>query len=293
MVQDLQNPFRNANKGQYNAHLKQPAQQEDPSQGGLSLSPDAYAFMQLASAVISLQNGPFAMLMGMLGSLMNGALGQLNAGQMGMPMTNPGFGENGVRAGGCSPNCSSSASAVDAPKVAAGQTKELKEGETVRGANGTLLTWGQGDNVDVKYKDKNGQTKTISVKDGMISFDGGTPKKLENTGQLLRLPNGDVIGLGNQQTANGGKDLCRVVMADNTDKVACSPPSATNIYDVEQLERRYTSMEGGGISMNVRSASFQTPYGMANFASTSLNVFLGHPVTRVYSEQLLRLTGAK
>lgn len=286
---DLSNPFRNANNGQYNAHLKETS----PAQGGLQLSPEALGFLKLASTAALLQGGPFGMLMGMFGSLLGGLMNGLGAGQHPMAMENPGFGDKTRRADSSRTRKIPMSQDASAPKVAPGQTKELKEGETVRGANGTLLTWGQGDKVDVKYKDKNGQTKTISVKDGMISFDGGAPKKLENTGQLLKLPNGDVIGLGNQNSANGGKDLCRVVMADNTDKVACSPPSATNIYDVEELERRYTSMEGGRISMNVTSASIPTPYGMANFASANIDVFLGHPVTRAYSEQLMRLTGAK
>ena len=272
------NPFRNANVEAYNnPHHGQ-------NQGGLSLSAEAMAGMRMMAMVGCLMTGDFGQLMGLMG------MGQANgAGQRPCSTSCPGFGERGV--GG--PPTENAPSVANAAKVGKGQTKELKEGETVRGANGTQLTWGQGDNVDVKYKDRNGQTKTISVKDGMISFDGGKPQKLENTGQMLKLPNGDVIGLGNQNTGNGGKDLCRVVMADNPDKIACHPPQATNIYDVEQMEHRQTSMEGGGVSMNFNTASFQTPMGTANFASASMQVFMGHPVTRVFTEQLMSHIGAK
>lgn len=288
--------FRNANNGQYN-NVAQP-EAAQPSQGGLSLSREAFQMMGMMTLMSAMMGGDFGFLLNMLSSFGQMARG---AQQAALPGGHPGFGERG--AGECAGAHGShraheaahaqQASEVGGPRVAAGQTRELKEGESVRGANGTQLTWGQGDNVDIKYRDKNGQTKSISVKDGMISFDGGTPRKLGNTGQLLKLPNGDVIGLGNQNDSKGGKDLCRVVMADNADKVVCQPNNATNIYDVEALERRYTSMEGGGISMNVTSSSYQTPYGMVNTASASMQVFMGVPVTRAWTEQNLHLAGAK
>lgn len=245
-------------------------------QNSCSLSAEALAGMRLPSLVGMMMGGDFGQLMALMGQG-NGS------GCQAVDASCPEFGKGGVAGPPTESGC----------KVSPGQTRELKEGETVRGANGTQLTWGKGDNVDIKYKDKTGQTKTIKVKDGMISFDGGKPQKLENTGQLLKLPNGDVIGLGNQNTSDGGKDLCRVVMADSTDKVACNPPQATNIYDVEQMEHRQTSMQGGGISMSLNTARFDTPMGTASFASASMQVFLGHPVTRTFTEQLMSLAGAK
>lgn len=247
-----------------------------PQQNCCSLSAEALTGMRLPALAGGMMGGEFGQLMALMRQG-NGAGGQV------VEASCPGFGERGV-----------AGSAGEAGyNVSRGQIQELKEGETVRGANGTQLTWGKGDNVDIKYKDRSGQTKTISVKDGMISFDGGKPQKLENTGQLLKLPNGDVVGLGNQSTNGGGKDLCRVVMADSADKIACNPPQATNIYDVEQMEHHQTGMQGGGISMSFNMASFDTPMGTANFASATMRVFLGRPVTRTFTEQLMSLTGVK
>lgn len=296
--------FRNANNTTYNNQAAG-AEAGHASQGGLSLSREAFQMMGMMTLMSAMMGGDFGLLMNLLNSF--GQMARGGQEQAAISGGRPGFGERGAAGCGGNGGCGGSHAAHEAghsqgaretqaaagSRVAKGETKELKEGETVRGANGTQLTWGQGDNVDVKYKDKNGQTKSISVKDGMISFDGGTPRKLENTGQLLKLPNGDVVGLGNQNDNKGGKDLCRVVMADSADKVVCQPDNATNIYDVEELERRYTSMEGGGISMNVTSSSYQTPYGMVNTASASMQLFMGMPVTRAWTEQNMYQTGVK
>lgn len=234
--------------------------------------------MQMSRMMNSLMGGGFGQLMNMFGPGFNGCA-SLRAG-------NPGFGQT---------RGTSSRPAVNgqnAAQATRGQARELKAGETVRGANGSLVRWGQDGNVDITYKDQNGQNKNINVKNGMISFDGGKPRKLENTGQLLKLPNGDVVGLGNNPQAQGQK-LCRVVMADNVDQVKTEPASATNIYDVSEMQRRQTSMHGGGVSFNYSQGISSTPWGLHNYASASLSVFRGIPITTSWTEQLMQLVGAK
>ena len=167
----------------------------------------------------------------------------------------------------------------------------MKAGQTARGANGSLVKWGKDGNVTIDYKDPNGKAKNVSVKNGMISFDGGKPQKLENTGQLLKLPNGDVVGLGNNPGPNG-KNLVRVVVADNAKNIKTEPANATNVYDVDMMRKQQTTMEGGGISINMNSGSYATPWGMSNYMNTSISAFTGVPVTRtIFGDQLMKLTG--
>lgn len=260
-----------------------PPMAQGSARGGAQLSFQAQRLMMVCGMMNAIMTGQFGQLMTMLG----GQNGNFTAnGPAGAVPARGGFGEPG-----CGACAGPKAAESNAPKVAAGEVKELKAGEEVRGANGTVLKWGQDGNVDIRYKDQNGQEKTINVKDGMITMDGGRPQKLENVGQLLKLPNGDVVGVGNNPRDGGGKELCRVVMADNADKVKCEPANATNVYDIRELEHRRTTMEGGGISMNFRSASFATPNGMMNFTNLNISQFLGHPVTRVFTEQLMSQSG--
>ena len=210
----------------------------------------------------------------------------------GMPICNPGFGQSRGACANQGANQTSSVNGANATQVAPGQVKELKAGETVRGANGTVLKWGENGNVDMSYQDKNGQTKNVQVKNGMISFDGGPPQKLENVGQILKLPNGDVVGIGNNPNSGDGKPV-RVVMADNVDNIKTEPASATNIYQVDEMQRRQTTMEGGGVSVNMNAGSFHSSFGETHYANASVNVFLGHPVTRCFSELMMKLVGSK
>ena len=264
----------------------QAPEMEGPSRGGTQLSSQAQKLMMVFGMMNAIMTGNFGQLMNLLGSpMMNGNSAH---GPAGAVSSRGGFGENR-----CGVNTGSKLGQMTGPKVAAGEVKELKAGEEVRGANGTQLKWGKDGNVDISYQDKTGQMKTINVKDGMLSMDGGEPQKLENVGQLLKLPNGDVVGIGNNPRDGGGKELCRVVMADNLDKVKCEPANATNIYDVQNLERRRTSMEGGGISMNFTNASFATPGGMMNFTNVNISQFTGHPVTRVFTEQMMSQIGSR
>lgn len=258
--------------------------------GGTQLSLQARQLMTVVSMMNAVVNGRFGQLMGLLGSPLsfNGSANFAHAVPAGAVPARRGFGESVCR--GCA---GAERAQSNAPQVGAGQSKELKAGEEVRGANGTVLRWGKDGNVDISYKDRNGQEKTINVKDGMLTMDGGRPQKLENVGQMLKLPNGDVVGIGNNPSDSGGKVLCRVVMADQADKIACEPAHATNVYDIQELEQRQTHMQGGGISMNFNSISFATPNGMMNLSSFSINEFLGHPVTRVFTEQQMKLTGTR
>lgn len=266
----------------------EPTGMDPATQGGTQLSFQAQRLMMVFGMMSAIMNGQFGQLMNMLGGMSQNGNSAGN-GPAGAVSARGGFGQ--PTCGACS---GANATESNAPKVAAGEVKELKAGEEVRGANGTILKWGKDGNVDIRYKDQNGQEKTINVKDGMLTMDGGRPQKLENVGQMLKLPNGDVVGIGNNPSDAGGKQLCRVVMADNNgDKVKCEPANATSVYDIKEMQRSRTSMEGGGISMNFSSASFATPYGMMNYTNVNVNQFLGHPVTRYFSEQQMSLAGTR
>ena len=241
--------------------------------GPIQLSSQAHMMMRTARLMNALTTGP-------LGLITGGLTGNGRAGGT-LRTRQPEFGT--VR------------SAIDgknASPAAPGQARELKSGETVRGANGSLVKWSKDGNLDITYKDRNGRNKNINVKNGMIRIDGGRPRKLENTGQLLKLPNGDVVGLGNNPQAKGQK-LCRVVMADGVNQIKTEPASATNVYDIGEMERKQTRTEGGGISLNYSQTAECTPWGMQSYASANLSVFLGHPVTRRWTETVMDLTGVK
>jgi hypothetical protein len=128
-----------------------------------------------------------------------------------------------------------------APRAPRGKSTEMKAGQTMKAPNGSLVKWGKDGNVGIKYKDPNGKMRTVDVKNGMLSMDGGKPVKLENVGQILKLPNGDVIGLGNNPQGPEGKKLCRVVLADNADQISTDPADATNVYDIKMMQEKQTS----------------------------------------------------
>lgn len=260
---------------------------------GLMLSSKAQMMMAMMSMFNSMLSGNFGGLMNMLNGFQGvqhpGACGNANQGGGFVPAGNPGFGQ--PRAAQAGP--ASALNNPNVPGVAPGQVKEMKAGETVRGAHGSVTTWNPDGKVTVDYKDPNGQAKHIDVKDGMVSFDGGQPQKLENVGQLLKLPNGDVVGLGNNPGPNG-KQLVRVVMADDVNKIKTEPASATNIYDVNMMQQQQTRMEGGGYSMNVNAGSVSTPWGQSNYMNASMSYFMGVPVTHtLYGDQMMAFNGVK
>lgn len=264
-------------------------------QSSLVLSSKAQMMMATMGMFSSLLNGDFGQMLSMLsgfnGQSMQGTTQFPPNGGGFLPTRNPGFGE---------PRTSSSATQnaqalqnANIPQVQAGQVRELKPGESVRGANGSVTTWREDGTVDVTYQDKSGQTRTIKAKDGMVSFDGGKPQKLENVGQLFQLPNGDVVGLGNNPVPDG-KKLVRVVVADNINNVRTEPADATNVYNVGLDEKHQTWMEGGHISMNMSSGCYATPWGLGSFLNASFTAVPPHQVWRtIYGDQFLTHTGLK
>jgi hypothetical protein len=281
-----QNIFANANRGLYN----NPNPWNSGTGGGLQFSSKAQMIMTMLSMMNSLVSGDFGQMMnllnGMNGQQMPQGYGpvQTTGGRPGqLPSEVPTFGTR-VR-GAQGPGAT-------IPGTAPGQVKEMKVGQTAKGANGSVVKWGQDGTVTVDYQDKNGHNKHISVKDGMMSLDGGQPRKLENTGQLIEIPNGDVVGLGNNPGPRG-KDLVRVVVADDVKKVRTEPASATNIYKVGHLEQKRTSLEGGGISLDVKMGSYGTPFGGASYLQASLSAFAGFPVTRSSFLPMMSLVGSK
>lgn len=264
----------------------------------LQLSSKAQMMMAMMGMFNSLLSGSFGQLMNMLGGFQPSGTAPFppNGGGF-LPSGHPGFGDTRS----ATPNAGQSASAqntkalrnANIPQVAPGDVKEMKPGETVRGANGSVITWHQDGTVTVNYQDKNGQSKDILFKDGMISFDGGPPQKLENTGHILKLPNGDVFGLGHNPGPDG-KKLVRVVMADNVDKIRTEPANATNIYEVEMLQRQQTVMQGGGYSINLNAGSYMTPWGIGGFLNANIIAMPTYMVNQtIYGDQYTRYVGMK
>lgn len=261
-------PFQNANKGLYN---------NPGAGGGVQLSSKAQMMMTMLSLMSAFMGGD-------LGQLMNMLSPQQGRGTLPASPQNPGFGTG--RAAG--------RAAVGAlPQAKPGEVKEMKAGQVARGANGSVVKWGKDGLVDIGYKDRDGRPKNIQFKNGMISLDGGPPQKLDNTGQFLKLPNGDVVGLGHNPKQDGSKDLVRVALSDSVDNVPVNPKGASNVYQVGLNEFSETRNEGVGISLNLSQGSFSTPHGGASFMNASISAFTGVPVTRNFSEQFLRFSGVR
>jgi hypothetical protein len=182
---------------------------------------------------------------------------------------------------------------ANAPQAPRGKATEMKAGQTMKAPNGSLVSWGKNGNVGIKYKDPNGQMRTVDVKDGMLRMDGGKPMKLENVGQLLKLPNGDVIGLGNNPQGPKGKQLCRVVMADNADQIKTDPASATNIYDIKNMQHTQTSVVPTRYDLNFNSSSYNGYNGNYQSNNLSASVTTGTPITTSHTYQELLYNSVK
>lgn len=266
------------------------------------LSSKAQMMMTMMGMFSSLLGGDFGRLMDMLGGFNpQGAMQFPPNGGGFLPTGNPGFGQPRANASAPCGAAQNSAAARDAnalqnaniPGVSPGEVREMKPGETVRGANGSVITWHPDGTVTVNYQDKNGRPKDIRFKDGMISFDGGKPQKLENVGHILKLPNGDVFGLGHNPGPNG-KELVRVVMADSVDKIRTEPANATNIYDVEMMQQQQTRMQGGGYSINMSAGSYATPCGIGSFLNANITALPSYLMSQtIYGDQFLRYSGMK
>lgn len=268
--------FANDNQGRYNNF-------NSGAGGGVQLSSKAQMMMAMMGMMSAMMTGDFGQLMqmmnGMNGQQMPQGYGQVptQGGPQGVPAGRPSFG--GPRRTRAVRNAQA-LNGANIPGMSPGQVKEMEPGQTAKGANGSVVQWGQDGTVNVSYRDKNGRQKQLSVKDGMITMDGQPPKKLENVGQLLKLPNGDVVGLGNNPGPNG-KSLVRVVMSDNANHIKCEPASATNIYDIASMDPKETRYEGGGVSVNMNAGAYNTPMGSGSYMNFSISQFLGTPVTRL------------
>ena len=296
---------------------------------GINLSSKGQMLMCLLSAMNQLTNGAFGDVMSSLGI---GPQGQGQCQNQMNPYQNPGFGQTrGCGNGGQNmeqqwnefnqfremqhrqrlaqagvPHRGARQMATDranmaafktqsanAPQAPKGQATEMKAGQTMKAPNGSLVTWGQDGKVDIKYQDANGELRTVAVKDGMMRMDGGKPVKLENTGQLLKLPNGDVVGLGNNPQGPEGKKLCRVVLADNVDQVKCDPASATNIYNLKNMQHTHRGFVPQMTNLNVNAASFNGPNGHYQMLNANLSVLTGIPYEFSHTVQELQQAGVK
>lgn len=288
------NPFANANG--YNSS-------NSAAGHGIQLSSRAQMLMAMMSIMNAMMSGDCGSLMNMLngfnGMQMPGRGGPV-PNQLGqIPAGYPSFGQRGGGTQSAGPRRTGGPQAAafggaDAPRMAKGEVKELKAGQTARGANGTVVKWGQDGKVGIDYLDKNGQKRHIDVKNGMMSIDGGKPIKLENVGQLLKLPNGDVVGIGNNPNGPEGKKMCRVVMSDSVDNIKTEPASATNIYEIEQLQQKQTCREGGGFSFNLNAGSYSTPFGSGSFMNANFSLHPGILVNRtLLGDPTLHFAGVK
>ena len=297
---------------------------------GINLSSKGQMLMCLMSVMNQLTNGAFGDMMNSLGI---GSQGHRQCQNPMNPCSNPGFGQNrecgngnnqsmeqqwnefnhfrkmqhrqrmaqaGVpRRGGRqmatdrAKMAAFKAQSANTPQAPKGQATEMKAGQTTKAPNGSLVTWGKDGKVDIKYKDANGQLRTIDVKDGMMRMDGGKPVKLENTGQLLKLPNGDVVGLGNNPQGPEGQKLCRVVLADNVDQVKCDPASATNIYDVKNMEHTHRGIVPQMTNMNFNAASYNGFNGSYQMLNANLSVLTGIPYEFSHTVQELKHSGVR
>lgn len=205
-------------------------------------------------------------------------------------------GLTGQKSGGVSGaagNVANRALEASAPQAPRGKATEMKAGQTMKAPNGSLVSWGKDGQVGIKYKDPNGQMKNIDIKDGMLRLDGGKPVKLENVGQILKLPNGDVIGLGNNPQGPEGKKLCRVVLADNPDQIKTDPASATNVYDIKNMLHTQNAIVPTRYDVNFNSSSYDGQCGHFHSNSFNASVTTGTPIVTSHTVQELHYHGVR
>ncbi len=121
----------------------------------------------------------------------------------------------------------------------AGEVQELQPGQMATGANGTQVERGGDGVVRIAFTDKCGSPKRLLIQGDRISLDGGqTFRPMGNRGQILKLPNGDVVAIGNAERPGGSKVLSRVAITDSVDRVATDEAGKTNVYDVGEALRK-------------------------------------------------------
>ena len=167
------------------------------------------------------------------------------------------------------------AQSANAPQAPKGQATEMQAGQTMKAPNGSLVTRHKDGRITAKSLDPTtGQLRNYDIsKDGMLRIDGGKPMKLENTGQLIKLPNGDVIGRGTNPQAPKGQQVCRVVLADSVDQIKCDPAGATNVYEAKDMEHTHRGVIPTMANVNFNAASyngFNGSYQMMNANATFL-----------------------
>ena len=165
------------------------------------------------------------------------------------------------------------AQSANAPQAPKGQATEMQAGQTMKAPNGSLVTRHKDGRITAKSLDPTtGQLRNYDIsKDGMLRIDGGKPMKLENTGQLIKLPNGDVIGRGTNPQAPKGQQVCRVVLAIlNAERDAAG---ATNVYEAKDMEHTHRGVIPTMANVNFNAASyngFNGSYQMMNANATFL-----------------------
>ncbi|MCA9778704.1 MAG: hypothetical protein KC800_18375 [Candidatus Eremiobacteraeota bacterium] len=275
---------------------------------GINLSSKAQILMGFMQMMGQLIGGPFGEVMSSLGI---GPQGQGQCQNQMNPLQNPGFGQSrGCGNGGqnmeqqwnefnqmrqmmhqnraARPRRGGMQMAADAAKMAdfktqsanapqapKGQASEMQAGQTMKAPNGSLVTRHKDGRITIKSLDPtNGQLRNYDISnDGMMRIDGGKPMKLDNTGQMVKLPNGDVVVRGTNPQAPKGQQLSRVAVADSVDQVKCEPKGATNVYKTADMEHTHRGFIPTMANVNINTASyngFNGSYQMMNANATFL-----------------------
>ena len=234
---------------------------------------------QMIMTMLTLMN---QMMSGIMGGLMKAGgqqsqgIGQAN--QAFHSQTNPGFGVDRAK---------------ESPKRT-GAVTNLQPGQATKGPNGTSVTRGKNGVVSIGFKDKCGCAKSLMVKDGQLSLDGGkTFQKLQNLGQILKLPNGDVVAIGNSEQGNGKKSLARVTVSDSVDAIRVDRPGKTNIYDVAEMAQPHNGHQGGGFSLSLSSHHHQTAFGSNSGLNATFSAFSGIAPLQSSPALHLKMAGTK
>jgi len=142
-------------------------------------------------------------------------------------------------------------------QVKPGETRELKAGEAVRGPNGSVVNW------------------------------------LDKLGQIVKLPNGDVIARGRAEQPGGGRVTSRAAVSGSVDGIGVNPPGRTSVHQVDAHRSTETRNEGAYLSVNYSEAGQCSPYGHARSMNFSMSAFMGVPVSREVEQWIAQVVGVK
>ena len=187
------------------------------------------------------------------------------------------------------------AQSANAPQAPKGQATEMQAGQSMKAPNGSLVTRHQDGKITAKSLDPTtGQLRNYEIsKDGMLRIDGGKPMKLDNTGQLLNLPNGDVIVRGTNPQAPQGQQLSRVAVADSVDQVKCEPKNATNIYETKDMEHTHRGFIPTMANVNFNAASYNGFNGSYQMMNTNATFLYGTPYEYSHIVREIQQQGVK